>query len=124
MDPEFAHINEELVQHGAQARPAFVAETLEEMTQAEVATAAAHTGDETRRQVVEAFGGRFADVPAQDRRSLYLTVIWMLGALAVIALGGATAALLGGEESAAFFTFAGLALGGLTGLLAQSPLQE
>lgn len=68
-------------------------------------------------------GGRvaFPDVSPADRRMLYLTVILILGVLAAGSLIGAAIALGAGKESAAFFTFSGLALGGITGLFIPSP---
>jgi hypothetical protein len=44
-----------------------------------------------------------------------------LALLSLVALVGGLIAIIRGVDSAAFFTFAGLALGGLTGLLAPSP---
>jgi hypothetical protein len=65
--------------------------------------------------------GAFDSVPQRDRKILYLAVICVLAVLAASALVAAGMALASGRESAAFFTFAGLALGGITGLVAPSP---
>ena len=63
----------------------------------------------------------FPGVNDHDRMALYTTILWMLAVLCVIALVGGAVALVAGKESAAFFTFAGLALGGITGILVPSP---
>jgi predicted phage tail protein len=63
----------------------------------------------------------FPGVSDHDRMDLYKTILWMLAVLCVIALVGGAVALVAGKESAAFFTFAGLALGGITGILVPSP---
>jgi hypothetical protein len=74
-----------------------------------------------QKAAVEGGGMPFGDVSAADRKTLYLTVIIILAALAGGALVGAAIAIANDAESAAFFTFAGLALGGITGLFIPSP---
>jgi hypothetical protein len=69
----------------------------------------------------EAAAGIFAGASPRDRKQLYLTVIVTLALLSLVALVGGMIAIIRGVDSAAFFTLAGLALGGLTGLLAPSP---
>ena len=63
----------------------------------------------------------FEGVPQKDRTRLYLTLMYMLAILAAGGLVGGAVALLNKVDSAAFFTFAGIALGGLTALFASSP---
>ena len=120
MDPEFDQVQEDLAHLGAQARSTFVAEMLEEMTPAELARVASLSGPAARRLVVESF----ADGRTASRRPFGSAAVWVLAGLAVVALGCAAAAVLRGEESAAFFTFAGVALGGLTAVLLQGPQQR
>ena len=63
----------------------------------------------------------FEGVDRKERGRLYRMILWMLFilALAGLVLGGA--AIQQDKDSAAFFTFAGLALGGLTGILVPTP---
>jgi hypothetical protein len=82
------------------------------------ATAAASAASaDTQRALLAAFPG----VGAKERGRLYRTMLWMLGILAFSGLVGGAIALVTNKESAAFFTFAGLALGGITGILVPAP---
>jgi len=63
----------------------------------------------------------FPGVSDTDRMRLYRTILWMLAVLSLVGLIGGGVALVASKESAAFFTFAGLALGGITGILVPSP---
>lgn len=76
--------------------------------------------DAASREAATGAIAAFAGVTKTDRAKLYGTVIWLLCALAAIALGCAAWALSVDKDSAAFFTFAGLALGGVTGILGAS----
>ena len=87
-----------------------------EVIQKAVATAAHAT-----RETLAKAAPPFDSLPPRDRTKLYLTLIYTLAILAAGALIGGAIALVNGVDSAAFFTFAGLALGGLTGLFATSP---
>jgi hypothetical protein len=83
-------------------------------------TAAVQSASPTVKAAARA-GTAFSNVPAADRKSLYLTVIILLAGLAALALIGGAISVMTGKESTGFFTFAGLALGGLTGLFVPSP---
>jgi len=80
-----------------------------------------HAIEASSPQVKQAVANVFAGLSSKDRKGLYLAVIWILAGLAALALTGAMIAIVRKAESAAFFGFAGLALGGLTGILAPSP---
>ena len=84
-------------------------------------SAVAKSSADTQKVAVEAGGGSLADLPSRDRKVLYVTVIYVLAILSAGALLGAGWALSKGKDGAAFFTFAGLALGGITGLFIPSP---
>lgn len=77
--------------------------------------------DEVQRAADDFSREAFPGVPPKYRAQLYRTVILSLVMLAAGSLVGGGIALMNNAESAAFFTFAGLALGGITGLLAPSP---
>ncbi len=79
--------------------------------------AAAAASPSAQRALLAAFPG----VGAKERGTLYRTILWMLAILAFAGLVGGAMALLVNKESAAFFTFAGLALGGITGILVPGP---
>lgn len=85
------------------------------------ATAVERSSAETKAAVtklaIEAF-------PAKDRKLLYLTLMWILAGLAAAGIAGGAVALINKVDSAAFFTFAGIALGGLTALFATSPTSK
>lgn len=84
-----------------------------------LAKAVATSAHATREALSKA--APFDSLPARDRTKLYLTLVYILAILAAGGLIGGAIALMNGVDSAAFFTFAGLALGGLTGLFATSP---
>ncbi len=89
-----------------------------------VKLAVSHAPNQVQRAALEGGRGAFPDVSPADRRMLYLTVILILGFLAAGSLVGAAIALGTEKESAAFFTFSGLALGGITGLFIPSPASK
>lgn len=73
------------------------------------------------KEVADTQSRTFDGVTAKQRFQLYLVILGVLGALALAGLILGTSALLNGKESAAYFTFAGLALGGITGILVPAP---
>lgn len=92
---------------------------LDSATPEVIQKAVASSAHATRETLAKA--APFDSLPPRDRTKLYLTMIYVLAILAAGALIGGALALDNNVDSAAFFTFAGLALGGLTGLFAASP---
>lgn len=80
-----------------------------------------HDAAAVTKEVADTQSRTFDGVTSKQRFQLYLVVLGLLGLLALAGLIFGTSALLNGKESAAYFTFAGLALGGITGILVPAP---
>lgn len=91
---------------------------------ADVIEEAVHGTSKAKQEAAAKGAGAFPDVSQKDRTKLYMTLMIILGVLTAAAIVGAAWALDAGKDSAAFFTFAGVAVGGLVGIIVPSPVSK